>query len=357
MRKIQLVIVLIVSVIICMGQNSSKVFDFSGMDTFWEILEYLEDDQEAPEELWEKLKNNPGYKTASEVEFGKNYFKYFYELAFMPSKKEDYEKRIARGDFFAPYLKHIHKVKNHKEELKAFQKQFNESPEIYKQAITKCKEYLPKDATENFKHPVISFIIFGPDGRGYEPILIDPLFYITEVNNKVNFLAHEFHHAYMRNYIIFREGEETLNWIFGQVYKEGIADLIDKTEDYYSENNMNSTERANKYRNLVEKTPQLIISVDSLLNDMYLHPKIFYKNAKLISKTVPMAGHTLGYYMTKNILKYGSKDDIINEFGNPYAFILRYNTIAIENNLPCFSVNSIKLFKELEFRYNSKNSR
>lgn len=350
MKNVIIILGIVLLSICTKGQELTSNFDFSGMDIFWEIVEYLEKDIEAPEELWGKLDNHAGYKTAMDIEFGNNYFKSFFEMAYMPSMQEKRNERIKRGGFFGPYLEHLVKYKDHKIELKELQVSLSNSPELFNNAIERCKEFLPEDVYTNQALPVVSFIAFGPDGRGYKPILVDPLYFITEVYDYENFLAHEFHHHYIKKKIIFRDGEEVLNWAFGQVYKEGIADLINIPEEVFIDSSNNSF-RAVKYRELFAKTNEIILKVDSLLSNMYLNNVDFYIEAKKVRDAIPMAGHTIGYFMASNLLKYSGKERVLKDFGNPYKFILRYNQIAIKNNLPSFSKDSISLLKELDLKY------
>lgn len=350
MKKSLIILSIILSTMNCKSQDIKNNFDFTGMDIFWEIVDYLENDQSAPEELWEKLNKHPGYRTAMDVEFGKNYFKYFYELAFMPSKIEERDARIKRGGFFGPYLEHLIEYKDHENDLKKLQIKLTGSPELYNNAIKKCRDLLPDGVYENNELPKVSFIAFGPDGRGYKPILVDPLYFITKVYDHENFLAHEFHHHYIKKKIIFRDGEEVLNWAFGQIYKEGIADLINIPEEVFIDS-LNSSKRAVKYRELFAKTNEIILKVDSLLSNMYLNQVDFYVEAKKVRDAIPMAGHTIGYFMASYLLIYSGKESVLMDFGNPYKFILRYNQIAIKNNLPSFSNDSIKLLIELDLKY------
>jgi len=333
------------------AQEKNSVFDFSGMDIFWEIFEYLENDKEAPTELWEKLYNNPGYKTAIDREFGTRYFKSYFEMAYMPSKKEDLQKRLEQKNFFTSYLEHLVKVKENKDLIKEAQKRLENSPDFYYRALEKTSKLLPAGTLEKFEKPVVSFIIFGPDGRGYEPIIIDLLYFETGNLDMERFLAHELHHAYMDNFTLFKDGQEIINWVTYLVYSEAMADQIDKIDKYYNTENPDTSEQAVKYRELVEESPEIIVHLDSLLSELYHNQKNYFEKAKDISRSIPMSGHTLGYFMASKILEYEGREELMKDFGNHYAFFFRYNGIAKENGLPSFSESSMQLLKDLEQKY------
>ena len=127
--------------------------------------------------------------------------------------------------------------------------------------------------------------------------------------------------------------------------------MIDKEELHFTDDATNGLARATKYRKLVEETPEIISRVDSLLGDMYINSERFADNADLISKSIPMSGHTVGYYIGRFMLKQGGIDLVMKDFGNPYAFFKRYNDLALEFDYPSFSNESISLLEEMEKRY------
>ena len=98
-------------------------------------------------------------------------------------------------------------------------------------------EYLPK---YEYKEPGLSFVIFMPDARGYDPIILD-LSKIEKHNSKSFelLLAHEAHHSY-RDQLKkwgsggFSEIDQALLWAFDQLQAEGVADLIDKKHETLS---------------------------------------------------------------------------------------------------------------------------
>ena len=324
--------------------------DYSGMEYFFEIAHILKQDREPSEELWNKMFQTSAYQCAIQTEFSKKFFKHYYRLAFKPSEKQALAEELQKEGFYIAYLQHMVELKDRMEPLKSWMEDFRKEDSIFKKALARTSQYLPPGAIEKFPGPKVGFLIFGPDGRGYETILIDLFFFSQNPSYAVSFLAHEFHHHYEAYYSVLQAGRNELVWVCDQVYKEGIADLIDKKENFYGNGSMSQTTWAKKYRELVDQSPQIIDSLDCLLGEMAAEPDRYAENAQKIKDLVPMSGHTLGYYMANALCSEGDKALLMKDFGNPYRFFIRYNRIAKRptNDYPAFSKDAIKLIRSLD---------
>lgn len=346
---------LTVLIILTLFPTYPQGMDFSGMNAFWEIMESLENDCMPSEEKWEELFITPGYITGNEHEFSHDYFKRFYTLAFMPSKQNELAKELQKSSFYTPYLKHIASIKKQKEEIKKKQRELENSNEIFTRAFERVKHYLPDGITEKYPEPTIAFMIFGPDGRGYETILVDLVYFLQNEEQAVDFIAHEMHHYYLGKESVMRAGEVELLWVIEQIYAEGLADQIDKKSIYFGNGLSAQSEKALRFRELVYDTPNVIRKMDSLLNDMILSPERYKTNALKISGLVPQSGHPTGYFMATTLLENAGAECLVEDFGNPFAFFRRYNDMArnSKGKYPTFSDTSLQLIGELEKRYGS----
>ncbi len=327
--------------------------DFSGMKIFWEIMESLEKDIMPSEDKWDELFNTPGYITGNEHEFTHNYFKKFYTLAYMPSKKLELEKELQRSNFYTPYLRHIADIRKKKNDIIKKQKELEKSNEVFTEAFDRVEHYLPEGITDKYPKPTIAFMIFGPDGRGYETILVDLVYFLENEERAVSFMAHEMHHYYQNQESVMREGEAELLWVIKQIYAEGLADQIDKKVEFFGESKTAQSDRAKKFRELVYDSPNVIRQMDSLLNDIVLSTERYKINALKISGIVPQSGHPTGFYMACALLDNAGPESLIEDFGNPFSFFRRYSDIACNSDgkYPGFSDEALQLIGELEERY------
>ncbi len=327
--------------------------DFSGMNVFWEIMESLEKDIMPPEEKWDDLFNTPGYITGNEHEFSHDYFKKYYTLAYMPSKQKELETELQRSSFYTPYLRHIADIKKHKEDIIKKQKELESSDEVFMEALERVKRYLPEGIIEKYPKPTVAFMIFGPDGRGYETLLVDLVYFLENEERAVSFMAHEMHHYYQNKESVMREGEAELLWVIKQIYAEGLADQIDKKVEFFGDGVTAQSDRAKRFRELVDDSPNVIRKMDSLIKDIVLNPELYKTNALKISGLVPQSGHPTGYYMAFALCDHAGPENLVEDFGNPFSFFRRYNDMARRSNgkYPPFSDESIQLIGDLEKRY------
>lgn len=94
-------------------------------------METLENDIMPSDQMWDELFSTPGYVTGNEHEFSHSYFKKYYTLAFMPSKRAELEKELQKASFYTPYLAHIVDIKRRKEYVLEGQRELEASNETY----------------------------------------------------------------------------------------------------------------------------------------------------------------------------------------------------------------------------------
>jgi hypothetical protein len=270
----------------------------------------------------------------------------------MPSKEKELAVELQKSGFYTSYLKHIADIKTNKEEIKRRQKELENSDKVFNSALDKVNNYLPEGVIDKYPKPTIAFMIFGPDGRGYETILVDLVYFLQNEKTAVGFIAHEMHHYYMTRESVFREGEAELLWVLRQIYAEGLADQIDKRDRFFTDPVENSN-RAVRFRELVKETPEVIMEMDNLLKEMVMYPESYNENALKIRGLVPLSGHPTGYYMVNAVMESSGAESLVCDFGNPFSFFRRYNTTARESNgkYPAFCDESMQLISELENRY------
>lgn len=344
---------LVLVMLITPSMSYAQGMDFSGMKVFWGIMETLEKDIFPSDEMWEELFSTPGYITGNEHEFTHSYFKKYYTLAYMPSKEKELEIELQKSSFYTPYLQHIVNVKKNKANIIEKQKELESSDEIFDHALEKVKKYLPETVAEKYPKPTIAFMIFGPDGRGYETILVDLVYFLQNYEQAVGFMAHEMHHYYLHKESALRDGEIELLWVIRQIYAEGLADQIDKKENFFGKGASYNSDRAMRFRQLVEESPDVVRQIDKLMQEMVISPEHFKRNALRISGVVPQSGHPTGYYMVNVITGSSGPDCLVEDFGNPFSFFRRYNDIARASNgeYPAFCDESMELIGELETKY------
>jgi len=345
-------IAIIISIHLVASSISAQV-DFSGLDTFWEIVSILEKDNNPPAELWKKLFTTPGYAALTKSEFRREFFIKRFELAFMPSRKSERDEHLKSVEgWAASYFKHFIRVGEMRKPIMSFRHKL-EKESLIARAVDIAANWLPLSSIEN--HPPVSFVVFGPEARGYMPVVIDILYGMDKGDDLINLLAHEFHHYY-RNRILAFERDEVpkedidIVWVFDQLQAEGTANML-TYRHLLGKDNL-TEELPENFRNFFRKSPEIIKTLDDLLSRMAERPEEKVKLGKELRKTIPWSGHPTGFFMALTILNTLGADALIKETGNPFNFVYLYQQAVarMKGEAPLFSEKSLEFLKNLENR-------
>jgi len=326
----------------------SSPMDLSGIEMFLELTALLEKDIEPEQAQWDRLFATPGYAVLIKIEFGRDFFAKRFRLAFMPSKKAELEEQMRKETgFWAQFLPHYVRAKAMRREIEAFVAELKAS-NVYRRAIEQAAAYLPKGAASGT--PRVAFLIFAPDGRGYDPIVIDVLESLDSKDGFERFLAHEFHH-WFRNRLVDLMQDQSLLWIIGQVQLEGIADLIDKA-DRPGKPAADLSADEKKYMDFYVKSPDVIREMDDTFPRLSGMRMGRGELGDQLQRDVPMNGHPTGFYMANLIVEELGKDALVSVVGNPFAFFRLYDEAAGKKGggMPRFSKKALAFIGDLEKR-------
>ena len=297
------------------------VFEFGGVTAFWRIVDVLQAEGEPPRHQWDELLESPGY-TALSTDFKPSFFKEKYRLAYRPSSEEAREKAMNMGDW---YVKHYVEVAKRRHELEAWVATLGESEGFIEGPLSKAGEWLPPDAEGS---PVVAFVVFDMDSRGYETVVIDPLFALSLGADFGGLLAHELFHSLARRFYMYDPEEVEANdgdimWVLRQLNEEGIADQIfalgyPSRDEHFAD------------------SPWVIQEMDSLIRKIAIAEDTS-ELSSMLRVTPPRAGHTTGHYMANTIIEVLGKERLIYTVGDPFGFIRAYDEAAKTKGLRSFS--------------------
>jgi len=335
--------------------------DFSGVERFLEITAILERDQEPTSEQWDALFATPGYAVLIEREFQRDFFELHFRLAFMPSRRDELEERLEEGrkagGLRASYLPHFVRARSARDTIRRELEALREGAFV-REAIVEAATLLP--SVDPGDIPPVSFVIFGPDARGYSPVVIDVLHLKDRGEFLTSFVAHEFHHYY-RNKLPGLTQDRDILWVIDQVQAEGIADQINVGEwfhdpDLFDEQAAQPRNRA--YLEWYEKSPEIIGKMDALFSEMSRHPEARGRLGVELRDAVPLSGHPTGFYMANVIIEEMGRETLVSEIGNPFRFFILYKEAADqrEGDEPTLSPEAVALLRELEARYLSRGA-
>jgi hypothetical protein len=331
------------------GQRPRAVIDLSGVDTFLELTALLEQDKEPTPEQWDRLLSTPGYAVLIKREFGRDFFIDRFKLAFMPSKKSNLEAQMKKDTgFWAQFLPHYLHAKEMRKDIERRAAE-TRTLEFAEEAINRAKAFLPELHTN--ERPSIAFVVFAPDSRGYDPVVIDIL-YANDREDFLNIVAHEFHHWYRARLAADLTRDQDVLWVLQQVQLEGIADLINVPAWMKRPaETLSASDR--QYIEFYGKSPEIIRAMNDLFVRMQDNPADRRDLGWTLRTVVPRSGHPTGYYMAETIVGTLGKGALIRTVSNPFAFFRVYNDAAGKkgNGTPLFSKKAMDFLRSLEKRY------
>jgi uncharacterized protein YjaZ len=329
----------------------SSNIDFAGVEKFLELTAILEKDKEPTQEQWDEMFATPGYAILILREFNKNFFVERIRLAFMPSKKEALEAKMKEEKgFWAQFLPHYVRAKNQRKLIEEQVAKLKAS-DFMEAAVEESRKFLPDLPIEEY--PPLSFVIFGPDARGYMPVVVDVLYAYDQEDFLLSFLAHEFHHYYRNQLFTFAQ-DQSIIWVIDQIQGEGIADQINRGKWFHDKNLYpRYAEKNSRFLDSYAKSPEIIRKMNFLFEAAYDHPEKKMAYGQQLQAVVPMSGHPTGFYMANLILEQLGKDALVKDIGNPFAFFRLYKQAADRKgkDTPTFSEKTIRFIRSLEERY------
>jgi hypothetical protein len=326
----------------CEGQDANSGpagADLTGLQKFLELAAVLEKDQEPDPEMWDGLFATPGYAVLLQREFQKDFFRERFRLAFMPSRAADLQDQINKETGLrAKILPHYVRAKAMRSAIERWAAE-QRPAELYAQAIEKAKALLPEGAVSG--RPAVSLVIFAPDSRGYDPVVLDALYCMDKGGSLVDLVAHEFHHYY-RNRLVDLDQDQATLWVINQIHAEGIADLIDKA-GWVRGTEADLTPEAKSFAALYRKSPDVLQAMDGLLARMGEVKTGRGTLGNELRRAVPQAGHPTGLYMAMVIQEELGTKALVCVADDPFAFFRLYQDAAGKRNgdAPRFSAQAM----------------
>ena len=363
MKKAQKLLLLTFGLVFFTGfsadSQTQRNLDFSGFEQFLLIGSILEQDREPKQEEWDRLFETPGYEILTHSEFSRDFFKRNFRLVFMPSQSQELKKTLKEEAGQPPHVQfvnHFLEAKQNREELIRYTDSLRADADSFVTISARmAKAYLPPGDWTQFIP--LSFLIFANDARGYTPVVIDIFFAKALGENLPVLIAHELHHFYRNKILVFDMDEVTsdqqdLLWVMNQIQAEGIADQIDKRILIMDkEGPMHAY--ADSWEAMVSQAPEYIQSFDKQLAAINESLQGTKEAGQKLKTGLPMSGHPIGFFMANTILEQGSKKDLVEKAGNPFAFFRLYHKAAqnAKGIAPTFSHETLQIIEILENKY------
>jgi len=214
--------------------------------------------------------------------------------------------------------------------------------------VEKARALLPEGAVSGW--PAVSFVIFAPDSRGYDPVVLDVLSCMDKGGRLAGLVGHEFHHYY-RNRLVDLNQDQGALWIINQIHAEGIVDLIDKAE-WTRKPEADLAPNEKEFVKLYRESPSILRIMDDLLARMSERKTGRGELGNELRRAVPQVGHPTGLYMATLILEEMGKAALAGVAGDPFAFFRLYQEAALKRggDAPRFSDKALAFLDRLKPR-------
>jgi len=242
----------------------------------------------------------------------------------MPSRAEALKEQMKKDTGFrAQFLPHYLRAKALRGSIDRWATA-QRPAELYADAIEKARALLPEGATAG--QPAVSFLVFAPDARGYDPVVLDVLYCMDQGTGLADLVGHEFHHYY-RNRLVDLNQDQAALWIINQIHSEGVADLIDKS-GWIRKPEADLAPAEKEYIGFYRETPAILRTMDDLLARMNGMTTGRGELGSELRRAVPKVGHPTGLYMATLILEELGRNALVGAADDPFAFFRLYQEAA-----------------------------
>lgn len=304
--------------------------DFSGVARFWEVADNLAAGREPPYALWAALFSTCGYRALTVSEFEPGFFKELWRLSYTPVRRDDLHVGLTPGKIRR--LEHYREVLRKRAELEMYQMVLQGNASVADEAQQLAREFLPE--TKHSMDFTVAFLVFGPDARGYEPVVVDLLYAFNIRDRLALMLAHELHHVHICRLRGINTGvpdrRTDLAWIVDQIHMEGMADMIlhdggARDSGTGQEESIEESDHAIRYLRYFSEQLGRACGDRSALAGIEAQ----------LRRDLRDSGHTVGLYMAQVVTSQLGRECLISQATDPPGFFSSYREACLARGHEC----------------------
>ena len=342
----------------------TKEVDLSSIDKFFELTSKISTGNTVSDEEWEELLNTQGYRIMATYQERKDAIRDIMLIAYSPrhSATRDSILHISMEEILSNQtlmmrrymLENYLDMQKKQTELNKLRSSYDFSS-LIPHATAYLKEFLPHPVDSFITAPPISMVCMELEAMSLNGGIVWDfnLFMRGNEQSRAKFLAHEMFHTYSSRWSKHTGESLPADPLFRQlnmIRNEGIADLIDKNDDYAVDmrNSGLPKELTDIVMNAYETTPNRLEQFEQIV--------LAFKNKKIdetqyrsqLKGFFKFAGHPNGYYMAQTIKKAGLLSELLLSFNDPVVFTKIYNKAARQANKFVFSDEFIEHISKLQ---------
>jgi hypothetical protein len=310
--------------------------DLSGIDLFWSTADRLADGERLTASDWDAFFSHPGYAVTESSGQRRSVITHCMPAVFAPdgdvaAAKENPPEGEGRLSLIGRVCDHMVTIAERRSDIEAWLEAVDGAGlvEAGKRAAAR---YLPAGLIEGTEAPDAYVLLFEAQGfGGDEAVVMDALLVMMNGDDfNVGFLGHEFHHSY-RGAVTSLDPEPEpapLVWALERIVNEGSASMVDKAG--YIRTGTIPPGFPAEFLELVAGTPERMAAIDEALATLDPTPEGYEAAAEVVRGASPWGGHLTGVYMAMAIEEAFGAEGVVEAFGSPSAFLVRYQDAVEE---------------------------
>jgi len=329
--------------------DHSALLDGAAAERFWELQDQIATGEWVGDNSWDAMFATPAYQWQASDEEARDNIRLRMRTAFVPDRSFIEKSAYHAQGYTKIRWQHFMLIRDQRADLELYYQQLHDG-DIIREALTLVQEYLPPNTVqlESWTMPV-RLLFFGPDAfAGEDAIYVDLLHAMERDDEFVLLLAHEFHHEYYAQLTPFAapDADAEFFWLMHamqRLHQEGVADLIDKRNfPLKSQKGLSRAYIAN-FNQYYRDARRTLKQFDDALLAMSRADGDRSELARNAWKLLHYGAHPEGFYMADVIRKAQGRAALLEDIGNPFAFIRRFQSVD-----PVFSDEAMAFLDALE---------
>ncbi len=339
--KFSILIFSLITLLSCKNDLQTKTptttktnYSLATVEIALEITSKIENNQNVSQTEWDELFSSKGYHNYF-CAFGREHMepklKKAYHLVFDKTQSKALDSILKapvtmdESGQYTMIVKNLNSFKTNREGIKQFM-MTTDFDQLLVNAKAQTSEYLPQFAKDTIVDlHELNFVLMEPNAYVTDcGIVVDINHAFEDGPEKLQSLfAHEFHHNF-RNAFLSLPNDPLMNQLNG-LHAEAIADFIDKETPPWKELKGYPQGMLDEFNDSFKNTPEKLKELDSLTSYFVEGQTTKEDFDASMNRFFQDGGHANGFYMSIKIVEAGLKQQMIETFNNPIAFIKLYN--------------------------------
>ena len=325
--------------------HGATTLDASGVHQFWHVASTLQSDREPSSAEWDSLFATPGYAALESREHRRAAITNGMRAALMPSRAVYRDSILKVNGWTARVVRHVQSLPARRAELDAYLARA-EGDHVVERAAERAQHLLPAGTVQAYGLPIVSFVFFLPDGRGYPQLIVADLANTMRHGDAVPFFAHEathFYHARLHPELRrARAGadsslSEAVLPLLTKIEEESIGDQFDKLDVVRLDSAGLHDRWAGvpdwrdyllAYQGEWRRSDRWLAVLDSALTGVQRGDVSADSALSRANRALPMEGRPLGMYVAQAIRCAGGDAALARVVGDPIGYFLQYGEAA-----------------------------